>query len=185
MITHNTQTSGSTAAWCWGWSEHSYELFSHPSGRTQQSVRPASGQHNIWEKIKSCVPISRAALFPNEPLHIYPVAVLSWWPAAPFFIDPISPVSVVALQASYLSDGACCLDSCRTQGVCARAYDCASTHPSMCCSRACLCVCVCLPCIIWHGAVKWRSVKCHIWRIRYPGCWGGLRGWYSLSFPLL
>lgn len=62
-----------------------------------------------WRRRQFWVPVSLVALLPDEPVHIYPLAVFSRWPAVPFFIDPISHVSVVALQASYLSDRAACL----------------------------------------------------------------------------
>lgn len=80
-------------------------------GRAHQSEKSAwcvpDGTENTREKNQSCVPVSLAALFSDERVHIYPLTEFSRWPAAPFFIDPISLVSVVALQASYLSDRAC------------------------------------------------------------------------------
>lgn len=73
-----------------------------------------------------------------------------------------------------MEPAACCLDGCRTQEQCA----CVSFP-------LCICMCVCesvlirvhiwvsgcvtsARCIIWHGAVKWVSVKCHKWRISIP-----------------
>lgn len=77
-----------------------------------------------------------------------------------------------------------CLDGCRTECVC----EYPSMHP-VCVLYSYVCIFECgsvsARCIIWHGAVKWLSVKCHKWRIQYPGCWGGLQGWYSLCFPSL
>lgn len=115
-------------------------------------------------KIESCVPMSLAALFSNEPVHIYPLSVFSRWPAAPFFIDPISTVSVVALQASYLSDQACCLPG-QLPG---RALVCVS---ALAYALVTVRVCVILVCAVYYLTWRGKMSECKMSRVTYSVSW--------------
>lgn len=82
------------------------------------------GKRQFW------VPVSLAALCPDEPVHIYPLAVFSWWPAVPFFIDPISLVSgyITSLTFIWLSCLTACLDSVRVLYAHVRICECITWH---------------------------------------------------------
>lgn len=97
----------------------------------------------------------------------------------------------------YLIEPAACLLAWTAAGrsvcVCVSVCDeCPSMHPVWVRPHPCV-YCTDTPayvsaraqCIIWRGAVKWVSVKCHQWRIQCPGRWGGVQGGHSLCFPSL